>query len=135
MDIVLALGGGGIRGVAHVGVIRCLEEAGYRIAAIAGTSAGGLVGAVYASGMSTKEIEKVLKDLDQSKLFGRKPTDGPSLLGLAGLSDILTRLLGEKTFDQLIIPFVTTATDTQTGQEILLHPGSGARFSLSTAPW
>ena len=45
-DIALALGGGGVKGIAHIGVIRRLEQEGFNIRAIAGTSAGGLVGAV-----------------------------------------------------------------------------------------
>ena len=62
MDITLALGGGGVRGVAHIGVIRTLEEHQFKIKAIAGTSAGGLMGAVYAAGFSTQKIENALAD-------------------------------------------------------------------------
>ena len=50
MEITLALGGGGVRGAAHIGVLNGLEKAGYRIQALAGTSAGGIAGAVYAAG-------------------------------------------------------------------------------------
>jgi len=54
-EIALALGGGGIKGLAHIGVIRCLELQGYNIRTIAGTSAGGLVGAMYAAGYKPSE--------------------------------------------------------------------------------
>ena len=52
MDIALALGGGGVKGTAHIGVIDRLESFGFRIRAIAGTSAGGLMGAAYAAGLA-----------------------------------------------------------------------------------
>ncbi len=57
MDITLALGGGGVRGVAHIGVLRALEKHGFNIKAIAGTSAGWLAGAVYAAGYSTATVK------------------------------------------------------------------------------
>ena len=54
MDITLALGGGGIRGVARIGVLCALERHGFTVKAIAGTSAGGLVGALYAAEQDTR---------------------------------------------------------------------------------
>ncbi len=63
-EIALALGGGGIRGIAHIGVIRCLEENGFKICALAGTSVGGLVGSVYAAGYSIKEVEEAARELN-----------------------------------------------------------------------
>ena len=59
MEISLALGAGGLRGVAHIGVLRALETHGFTVKAIAGTSAGGLVGAVYAAGYSTESFENI----------------------------------------------------------------------------
>ena len=81
MDISLALGGGGSRGYAHVGVLRCLLAEGFRIRAIAGTSAGGIVAAAFAAGYSPDEMEAVFSKIDQSKLFARSPADGPGILG------------------------------------------------------
>ena len=123
MDITLALGGGGIRGVAHIGVLRALERHGFTVKAIAGTSAGGLVGALYAAGKTPDELESVISNLDQKKLFTRDKKDGPSLLGIAGLVTLLTELLGEITFDELKIPFACTAVDTLTGRQVILHEG------------
>ena len=57
MDIALALGGGGSRGYAHVGVIRRLEQEGFRIRAVAGTSAGGIIAVFYAAGFTLDEID------------------------------------------------------------------------------
>jgi NTE family protein len=123
MDIALALGGGGVRGVAHIGVLRTLEQHHFNIKAIAGTSAGGMVGAVYAAGFSTEKIEKVVKDLDQHRSFSRQPDDGPSLLGFGSLATKLTNLLADQTFDELKIPFAATAVSLHTGKEIILNKG------------
>jgi len=58
-EITLALGGGGSKGNAHIGVLRALDRMGYKVKAIAGTSAGGLVGCLYASGFKPDEIEVI----------------------------------------------------------------------------
>lgn len=123
MDITLALGGGGIRGVAHIGVLRALERHGFTVKAIAGTSAGGLVGALYAAGKTPDELESVITNLDQKKLFTRDKQDGPALLGINGLVVLLTELLGDCSFADLKIPFACTAVDTMTGRQVILHEG------------
>ena len=123
MEISLALGGGGVRGVAHIGVLRALEEHGFKISAIAGTSAGGLVGAVYAAGFSTEKIEATVKELDQNRSFDRRSDDQPSLLGLASVSKKLSALLADCPFDDLDIPFAATAVSLSSGKEIILHQG------------
>ena len=56
MEISLALGGGGSKGFAHLGVLRCLENRGYKICAVAGTSAGGIVAAIYAAGYTPQAM-------------------------------------------------------------------------------
>ncbi len=132
MDISLALGGGGIRGVAHIGVLRTLEAHQFNIKAIAGTSAGGMIGAVYAAGFSTEKIEKVVKILDQDRSFSRKPDDRPSLLGLGSLSHKLSDILADVTFDEMKIPFAATAVSLYTGKEIILNKGKVLNAVLAT---
>src|SRR5574338_1118290 len=105
MDITLALGGGGIKGIAHIGVIECLENAGYHIKSVAGTSVGGLIGAVYAAGYSPREILALAEGLNQDKLYTRRPGDGPSLMGYSGLVDVLVDVLADAQFSDLKIPF------------------------------
>src|SRR4030065_838159 len=104
MNITLAMSGGGVKGFAHIGVLRALEQEGFHIRGIAGTSAGGLVGALYAAGYSPDEMEERLRDIDQGNLFSRMHGDGPALLGLAGVTAILRELLGERSFADLCIP-------------------------------
>ena len=119
-SVSLALGGGGVKGISHIGVIRCLEDNGFTIKSIAGTSVGALVGSVYAAGFSTKEIEDIIGSIDQTKLFRRDSNDGPSLLGLHGVTKTLSDLLGDIEFDDLKIPFACTSVDILTSQEIIL---------------
>lgn len=132
MDIALALGGGGVRGVAHIGVLRALEAHGFKIKAIAGTSAGGLVGAVYAAGKTTQEIEKAAKEMDQNRSFGRDADDRPSLLGLSSIAKKLSELLADRTFDELQIPYAATAVNLQSGKEIILRKGKVLDAVLAT---
>ncbi len=124
MDITLALGGGGARGNSHLGVIRRLEKEGYKIRSVAGTSFGGLVAVLYASGLSPDEIEDVFSGVDQSKLYGRDSNDGPSLLGLAGVRKLLDSVVGQKTFQDLKIPCAVVAVDVKSGREVVISQGS-----------
>jgi NTE family protein len=132
MKITLALGGGGVRGVAHIGVLRALEKHGFEIAAIAGTSAGGLVGAVYAAGYSTEKMETTVNEMDKNRSFSRQSNDNPSLLGISGIAKKLSSLLGDQTFDDLKIPFAATAVSLYTGEEIILTKGKVIDAVLAT---
>lgn len=132
MEVTLALGGGGIKGIAHLGVIKFLEEAGVKVRAIAGTSVGGLVGAVYAAGFQVDEIQKIVENMNSSRMYTRQPGDGPSLMGYTGLAETLTQVLGSYQFSDLKIPFACTAVDIQTSQEIYLNQGLVTDAVLAT---
>lgn len=121
--ISLALGGGGSKGNAHIGVLRVLEELGFSLAAMAGSSIGGLIGAVYLVGNSPDAIENRLADTEFRRLFRRGPEARNSLLGLAGVAELLTETIGEATFADLPIPFGLTAVDLKSGREIVLKKG------------
>jgi NTE family protein len=133
MNITLALGGGGVKGFAHVGVLRILEDEGIKISGIAGTSVGGLIGTLYAAGLSPDEMETRLRQIDQGNLFSRMHGDGPALLGLAGVTDILQELLGGRSFDDLRIPLAVTATDLTTGLPIVIKTGKLLDAILATS--
>lgn len=132
MDITLALGGGGAKGNAHIGVLRRLEKEGYRVRSVAGTSYGGLVAALYAIGYSPNEIQAIFESVDQNALYGRALQDGPSLLGLAGVRRLLERLIGDKTFKDTRIPCAVTAVDINNGSEVILSEGSLKAAVLAT---
>lgn len=132
MDITLALGGGGSRGNAHIGVIRRLEQEGFRIKGIAGTSFGGIIGVLYAAGYRPNDLEEMFSSLDQTKFYGHRPNDGPSLIGLAGVEQLLNEHLGDRTFQDLRIPFAVTATDLKSGSEVILSSGRLVEAILAT---
>lgn len=132
MDIALALGGGGSRGYAHVGVLRVLEREGFRIRALAGTSAGGIVAALYAAGYSPDEMERRFLELDAASLYTRDEEDGPGLLGLAGARHVLKEFLGDRTFADLKLPCALTAVDVRTGREVILNDGIVVDAVLAT---
>jgi NTE family protein len=132
MDITLALGGGGARGNSHIGVLRRLVKENIRIHAVAGTSFGGIVASFFASGCSPDEIEEIFVNVDQAKLYDRKPGDGPSLLGLSAVSLWLDEVLGERTFADLKIPCALTAVDLNTGAEVILSEGLVKNAVLAT---
>ena len=132
MDITLALGGGGARGNAHIGVIRRLEQEGFRIKGLAGTSFGGIIAILYAAGYRPNDLVEMFSALDQKKFYGHGPNDGPSLIGIAGVAQLLEELLGDRTFAQLRIPCVVTATDLKSGREVLLSNGRLVDAILAT---
>jgi NTE family protein len=68
--LALALSGGGARGIAHIGALRALEEAGLPVDAIAANSMGAVVGGIYATGRSAADLEKIVRSLDWAALFG-----------------------------------------------------------------
>ncbi|MBI3160073.1 MAG: patatin-like phospholipase family protein [Chloroflexi bacterium] len=123
MDIAVALGGGGARGIAHLGVFQGLQERGYRVRALAGTSIGGLIGALLVCGYAPEDLRSRFCKLDQRKLFGQRRGDLPSLLGIAGLAAVLADLLGDRQFEDLPIPFAVTAVDIRSNQAVILKKG------------
>jgi NTE family protein len=123
MEIAVALGGGGARGVAHLGVLEGLLERGFSIGALTGTSIGGLVGALFACGYTPGELKARFMALDQRRLFGQRRGDMPSLLGIAGLAEVLEELLGGTTFDDLALPLAVTAVDVRCHQPVILRRG------------
>ncbi len=132
MDIALALGGGGSRGYSHIGVLRRLEQEGYRVRAVAGTSAGGVIAALYAAGYSPDEMEERLSKTDQTRLFIRSNGEGPSILGFGGATKLLESLLGDLTFEELKLPCAVVAVDIKSALEVVLHEGRVVDAVLAT---
>lgn len=132
MDITLALGGGGAKGNSHIGIIRRLQKEGFNIQAVSGTSFGGVVAVFFALGYSPDEIEEMFAALDQTELYGHGEHEGPSLLGLHGVTKWLKETIGERTFDALTLPCILTAADLKSGREILLSEGSLMDALLAT---
>jgi NTE family protein len=121
-DVGLALGGGGARGLAHIGVMGELERAGYRLAALAGTSIGGVMAAVYAAGLGTEEIAAWVQRAMERGLFRFRPSAG-ALLGIDRIREVLSEALGGATFEQARCPVALTAVDLERGEEVVLTSG------------
>jgi len=131
-NITVALGCGGARGNAHIGVLRRLEKEGFQVCAIAGTSFGGLVSILYAAGFSPADIEELFVTVDQTTLYSRGTEKGASLLGLCGATTFFESIFGEKTFDDLKIPCAVTAVDLKSGNEVILTEGRLVDAILAT---
>lgn len=119
----LALGGGFARGLAHIGVIKVFEQEGIPIDYIGGTSIGACIGAAYCSGVSAKELEEVTALLKFSH-FARFSLSRMGLWNNDRLGVLLEKILKVKTFEELKIPLVVTATDFLTGDPVLFSSGS-----------
>jgi NTE family protein len=136
LSIGLALSGGAAKGLAHIGVIKALEEAGIQVDFIAGSSMGALVGAAYAAGVSIDTLEKIAVESDWktvSKLF--VPGLSPSgFIDGVKVKEFLSTLYGDKKIEDLPIPFCATAADIATGRLYIINKGSlleAVRASIS----
>lgn len=123
--VSLILGSGGARGLAHIGIIRCLEECGYEIRSIAGASMGALIGGIYAAGKLHiyEEWVSALRKRDVMQLLDF----AYSRAGLFSGDRIITKLrnmLGDVGIEELPISFTAVATDLNAGREIWLTHGS-----------
>jgi NTE family protein len=121
--IGLALGGGFARGIAHVGVLKVLEEENIPVRIVAGTSVGALIGASYCSGLSPTELEDVARSA-RFTTFARWTLSRYGFASNDRMIAFLTRTLKVKTFEELRIPLGVTATDFNTGEGVVFHSGS-----------
>ena len=135
--IGLALGGGGARGLAHIGVLKVLEREGIAIDLLSGTSMGGLISAGYAVGMSASDLEQeALQMASVRRLLALVDRSLPrrGLFQCQRVMDYLTLHLGDHTFDDLRIPLALVAVDVNTRQEVILRQGrivDAVRASIS----
>ncbi len=123
-SVILALGGGAARGMAHFGVIRTLERAGLRIVGVAGTSIGAAVGGAYLSG-AAKAYEERMRAMRRKDVLALLdpglPTSG--LFGGARLAGIMRDLCGEQRIEDLEFPFVAVAVKLSSGTELRIDSG------------
>jgi NTE family protein len=124
-----ALGGGGARGLAHIGVLKVLEERGIFPKFIAGTSMGALVGAMYATGLTASQLEQMALDMGWKRwahlIDFSLIRPGGFIQGNRILS-MLKSVLGDLKFSGLKLPFVCVATDICSGHEVVLSQGEVA---------
>lgn len=122
----LALSGGAARCIAHIAVLDVLEQEGIPVDAIAGTSGGSIVGALYAAGMPLSQIQRVLlKARWKDILSFTVPRTG--LISSDGIYRFMEEILPVRKFSNLDLPFAAVATDLRTGEKVAITTGSLAR--------
>ncbi len=133
--IGLALGGGAARGFAHVGVIQALEEAGIRPELVAGTSAGSLVAALYASGKNSTQLKKVADSMEEAEITDWMiPILNRGALRGEALARYVNTQVGGLSIEQMKLPLGIVATDLQSGEPMLFRRGStGTAVRASSA--
>jgi NTE family protein len=121
--VALALGSGGDRGFVHIGVIKALEANGIKVDIVLGTSAGSVVGALYAGGYNGVELEKLALEMDREKLkdydFSRR-----GYVRGEQLQDFINRALKNRSIEQLDKPFVAVATELGSGKAVAFNRGN-----------
>jgi NTE family protein len=125
--IGLALGGGAARGFAHIGVIKALEAQGIVPDIVVGTSAGSVVGAMYASGYNGFTLQKMALEMDEASISDwALPFFSKSSGVLKGeaLQAYVNKAVHNQPIEKLKIPFGAVATDLKTGQPILFRRGN-----------
>lgn len=128
LKLGIAFGGGALRGIGHIGVIKALEELGIEADYVSGTSVGSVVGSLYAAGYSSAqmidELKKLrVKDIRDSKLIWR-PSNSENI------EVMLKNIFGKDlVFSELKIPLTIVAVDIKTGTETKITSGSVARAS------
>lgn len=127
VKIGLALGGGAARGFAHIGVIKALEAQGIVPEIVVGTSAGSVVGSLYASGMNGFTLQKTALAMDEATISDwALPLFGKSTGVLKGeaLQNYVNKAVGNVPMERLKIRFGAVATDLKTGKPILFNKGN-----------
>ena len=133
VKIGLALGGGAAKGFAHIGVIKMLEANGIHADVVAGTSAGSVVGALYASGLDGFQLQEKAAALDQASLRDVRLFSGGLVQGQA-LQDYVNREVGQTPLERMKRPFAAVATRLDTGDRVVFvrgNTGQAVRASSS----
>lgn len=126
--IGLALGSGGSRGLAHIGVIKALEENNIPIDFIAGSSIGAMVGGFYAVGLGVKKMEEIALETNWRRIFSLvDPHLKQGLISGERVKTFIEGYVGGKKIEDCRIPFVAVATDLKTGEVVILDKGGMAQ--------
>ena len=133
LKIALVLGGGAARGFAHIGVIKALEAQGIVPDIVVGTSAGSVVGSLYASGMSGFELQNVALNMEENMVADWTLPNRGVLKGEA-LQDFINQKVKNRTIQKLPKPLGVVATDLQSGEPVLFRRGdTGIAVRASSA--
>ncbi len=131
MRLSLALSGGGVRAMAHLGIARVLLDNGFEIAAVSGSSGGALVGALLCDGKSPEDIVSIMKDLRLKDLAGA-PGDG-GLFGLERIESLMQSSLDSARIEDMPIPFTVACTDLKEGSVRYFESGPAAKLCAASS--
>lgn len=123
IKIGVALGGGAAKGFAHIGVLKMLEANGFKPMAVSGTSAGSVVGALYASGIDVFALQKTAFALDETSIRDVSLFSGGVVKGQK-LQDYVNQLVGNKPMDKMKLPFAAVSTRLETGEAAVFTRGN-----------
>jgi len=132
MKITLSLSGGGLRGAAHVGAIKFLEEQGVEVTAVSGSSAGAIVGLFLAAGLKSEDMLAFLKNLEKKELFVWASGD-IGLFKMERLEKKLEEALNVKSYDELKIPLHTCVTNIDTGESTYIYKGNPIEYTVASS--
>ena len=132
MKITLSLSGGGLRGAAHVGAIKFLEEQGVEITAVSGSSAGAIVGLFLASGLKSEDMLDFLKSLEKKELFAWA-SGAIGIFKMERLEKKLEETLNIDSYRDLKIPFYTCVTDIDTGDAHYINSGNPIAYTVASS--
>lgn len=121
--IGLALGGGAAKGVAHIGVLKALEDANIEVDYIAGTSVGAMIAALYAFKVDVETIGSLARRLTMSKVTSFK-LNKTGFFSTESLRELMLEYVGDVAIEDAAIPLSIVATDINSGEEIILTSGS-----------
>jgi len=122
----VALGGGGARGIAHIGVLKALEESNICISYISGTSIGALVASYYAFGKDLSDIKEIGKNLNFTSVIGFS-LHKKGMFSTRSIENMIIRDLGVVNIEDAKIPLAICTTDISTGEQIVLRRGNLAK--------
>lgn len=125
-SVGVALGGGGARGIAHIGVLKALEESNIEISYISGTSIGALVASYYAFGKDINDIKAIGKSLSFTSVIGFS-LHKKGLFSTKSIENMILKDLGNVNIEDAHIPLAICTTDIATGKQVILRQGNLAK--------
>ena len=124
----LALGGGAARGFAHIGVIQVLEEAGLRPDFVAGTSAGSVVAALYASGKTGAQLQQIGESMEEAAITDwTLPVFNSGILRGDALAKYVNQQVGGRAIENMTVPLGIVATDLYSGEMMVFQKGDAGK--------
>ncbi|HAS57598.1 MAG TPA: patatin [Algoriphagus sp.] len=132
LKIGVALSGGGVRGISHLGVLKGLNEAGIYPTQISGTSAGAIAGAMYCQGYQPEEVLKIIVETNYFK-FLRPAISWTGILKMSSIESLFKIYMAHNDFGQLKIPLTVAATDIKRGKAVYFSEGELIRPVMASS--